>query len=483
MSKAITVPTFKRQNTGLIVEAEIYVLEFADLRILNQIGKGSFGRVFLGEYLGTEVAVKQIYRDETQKDELEKFLERELAICKLSHPNIVQLIGLCMNEKYVYLVTEYIPGGDLRSHLKNSGGKLDWDIKLKIALDIARSMAFLHSKDIIHRDLKSKNLLVDVGWRIKVCDFGFARKISKETQEMTICGTDEWMSPQVILGMEYGKKADVFSYGIVLTEIITERKIHNEFSRGPQNSFSIDEDKVRAHTLKGCPPALLDLAISCCQWHENSRPAFKEIIDILLPMHKSSEKKEIQAIKVPSYTPNISSTKGSLMSSYGSTAELPMKWKKTMGGKSICVLHMEVLRNLTLDNPRELEKALVVVMNPTSYAGWLQLGYTGEKSLELQSFMGGGGLGDLREKFEDDKVQYALLRIDTGDKTTRDIFISWVGPGVSILQKGFKKSNEGEVKLLLKPFHAELYVTNKRNFTLKEVLEKSHPLSGSHVID
>eukprot|EP00026_Physarum_polycephalum_P020306 Phypoly_transcript_22797.p1 GENE.Phypoly_transcript_22797~~Phypoly_transcript_22797.p1 ORF type:complete len:122 (+),score=17.09 Phypoly_transcript_22797:200-565(+) len=121
-------------------------------------------------------------------------------------------------------------------------------------------------------------------------------------------------------------------------------------------------------------------------------------------------------------------------------------------------------------------------MNPTSYSGWLQLGYTGEKSLELQNF-GAGGIGDLREKLEDDKVQYALLRIDTGDKTTRDIFISWVGPGVSILQKGFKKSNEGEVKLLLKPFHAELYVTNKRNFTLKEVLEKSHPLSGSHVID
>lgn len=93
-------PVFRRQNTGLIVEEEIYVLEFSDLKLHQQIGKGrrnrnkwlgvycsysllgSFGRVFIGEYLGTEVAVKQIYRDETQKNELERFLERELAISK-----------------------------------------------------------------------------------------------------------------------------------------------------------------------------------------------------------------------------------------------------------------------------------------------------------------------------------------------------------------------------------------------------------------
>lgn len=107
-----------------------------------------------------------------------------LTIARLSHPHIVQLIGLCYNEKYVYLVTEYITGnltmlikfkkiltniigGDLRAHIKNSNGKLTWDLKIQIALDIAKAMAFLHSKDIIHRDLKSKNLLVDVGWRIK----------------------------------------------------------------------------------------------------------------------------------------------------------------------------------------------------------------------------------------------------------------------------------------------------------------------------
>ena len=90
-------PVLRRQNTGLIVEEEIYVLEFSDLCIMSQIGKGanslyhtcwylsllgSFGRVFRGEYLGTDVAVKQIYRDESQKNELERFLERELAICK-----------------------------------------------------------------------------------------------------------------------------------------------------------------------------------------------------------------------------------------------------------------------------------------------------------------------------------------------------------------------------------------------------------------
>eukprot|EP01132_Coremiostelium_polycephalum_P003213 gene3213-4025_t len=143
-----------------------------------------------------------------------------------------------------------------------------------MSLDIAKGMEFLHSHKIIHRDLKPNNLLIGENWNIKICDFGFS-KILINPMTTSICGTDEYMSPEVILGMEYSYSADVFSFGMVLIEMITRNKLEE---RLPQNSFEIDLDTLLPTIPTDCPNEFLQLALKCCQYYPEQRPTFQQIV-------------------------------------------------------------------------------------------------------------------------------------------------------------------------------------------------------------
>jgi len=200
----------------------IFNIDYRDLENVTNIGGGNFGQVSKGTYFGTEVAIKQLL-DVDDKD-MHKYIEREMATLRdMRHPNVVQFMGLSRNVTDVYIVTEYIPGGDLRKLLKDETKEMSWLLRARIATDVAYAMTFLHSKGLIHRDLKSNNLLVAENGKVKVCDFGFSRRVNKG-ELMTLCGTDEWMAPEVMCGDKYDEKADVFSYGMVLTELITRKK-------------------------------------------------------------------------------------------------------------------------------------------------------------------------------------------------------------------------------------------------------------------
>ena len=206
----------------------------------------------------------------------------------MRHPNIVQLIGVCNHESGLLLVTEWVRNGDLRKYLKNDAVQMPWKLRIKVANDVACAMAYLHSRNIIHRDLKAKNLLVDDNWRIKICDFGFARIASQDQQRpMTLCGTDDWMAPEVILGMPYGPEADIFSFGIVLAEIASRKKITTELQRSPLDAYGLDVAKFRALLPDDCPPDFAMLVERCCEYDPKDRPPFKKIIKELTLIFKS----------------------------------------------------------------------------------------------------------------------------------------------------------------------------------------------------
>merc|ERR1712166_1510507 len=138
----------------------------------------------------------------------------------LCHPNIVQFIGACCDP--ICLVTEYCHKGNLFDVLQKTTASLASGLVLKLAMDAARGMGFLHAHRpvIIHRDLKSLNLLVSDRWTLKVSDFGLSR--FKANSIMTgQCGTYQWMAPEVIASQHYNEKADVYSYGINLSEMYT----------------------------------------------------------------------------------------------------------------------------------------------------------------------------------------------------------------------------------------------------------------------
>jgi len=269
------------------LDPTIFNIDYKDLENVTQIGGGNFGQVSRGTYFGTEVAIKQLL-DVDDKD-MHKYIEREMATLRdMRHPNVVQFMGLSRNGTDVYIITEYISGGDLRKILKDEAKEMTWLLRAKIGTDVAYAMTFLHSKGLIHRDLKSNNLLVGDNWKVKVCDFGFSRRVNKG-ELMTLCGTDEWMAPEVMCGDKYDEKADVFSFGMVLTELITRKKPP---LRKPATGFKFEVEPFKQLVPPDCPPALVELAIACSEHLPENRPHFKDVLPKLKALVHELEAKE-----------------------------------------------------------------------------------------------------------------------------------------------------------------------------------------------
>lgn len=275
----------KKGDSGLVEEA--LDIDFNDLDIHEEIGSGSFGQVLKASYFGTEVAVKKLFNVDDKM--MQKYIQRELATLKnIRHPNVVQFMGLSKNESGIFIVTEFVPGGDLTSILGNGDLKISWKILVKIAIETAQAMAYIHAKGVVHRDLKCSNLLIDENWKVKVCDFGMARQQVKDPKalrslgwSMTICGTDEYMAPEVLLGDDYNEKADVFSFGICLSEMIL-RRIPTQ--RGLARRYAFDENLFRSLCPPSCPSSLAQLVIICCQTEPSRRPTFAALLRLLQPM-------------------------------------------------------------------------------------------------------------------------------------------------------------------------------------------------------
>eukprot|EP01132_Coremiostelium_polycephalum_P007850 gene7850-9664_t len=307
-----------QDTDGLPDGSNAFRINIDDLEFGPEIGKGAYGKIFKGEYFGTPVGIKEISLspNDSKYKELIKFIQREVAMLRFSHPNLVQFIGVSEKGPNLYIVTEFVSGGDLAYYLfrnknedtnsfihrkvnigSSSTPDLDttsekliamsWPLRIKIAYDVACAMAYLHSRHVIHRDLKSTNLLVGDSWKIKVCDFGFARTAysGRAKRTMTICGTNNWMAPEVILGQDYNEACDVFSYGIVLSEIITRLETSSHL-RPTSLKYGLDVDVLLPLVPKDCPPPFLKLALDCTEYDPDNRPTFKEITERLKSLTK-----------------------------------------------------------------------------------------------------------------------------------------------------------------------------------------------------
>ncbi|XAR67161.1 Non-specific serine/threonine protein kinase [Bertholletia excelsa] len=196
------------------------------------LGEGGFGRVYSGILEGgTKVAVKVLKRDDHQGSR--EFLAEVEMLSRLHHRNLVKLIGICTEDPTRSLVYELIPNGSLESHLHGVDkvtAPLDWGARMKIALGAARGLAYLHedsSPRVIHRDFKSSNILLEHDFTPKVSDFGLARTaLDEENRHIStrVMGTFGYVAPEYAMTGHLLVKSDVYSYGVVLLELLTGRK-------------------------------------------------------------------------------------------------------------------------------------------------------------------------------------------------------------------------------------------------------------------
>ncbi|XP_010263972.1 PREDICTED: receptor-like serine/threonine-protein kinase ALE2 isoform X2 [Nelumbo nucifera] len=221
-------PCILSVKTFTLAELEKATEKFSSKKIL---GEGGFGRVYHGIMEdGTEVAVKLLIRDDQNGDR--EFISEVEMLSRLHHRNLVKLIGICIEEHIRCLVYELVHNGSLESHLHGADkkkGVLDWDARMKIALGAARGLAYLHEDSnprVIHRDFKASNVLLEDDFTPKVSDFGLAREATEGSNHIStrVMGTFGYVAPEYAMTGHLLVKSDVYSYGVVLLELLSGRK-------------------------------------------------------------------------------------------------------------------------------------------------------------------------------------------------------------------------------------------------------------------
>ncbi|GAV86772.1 Pkinase domain-containing protein/GUB_WAK_bind domain-containing protein [Cephalotus follicularis] len=281
----------------------------------QRLGTGAYGTVYAGKLHNDEwVAIKRIRHRDT--DSIDQVMNEIKLLSSVSHPNLVRLLGCCIEEGEPILVYEFMANGTLSQHLQRERGRgLPWTIRLTVATETAKAIAYLHSAmnpPIYHRDIKSSNILLDYNYKSKVADFGLSRLGMTETSHISTApqGTPGYLDPQYHQYFHLSDKSDVYSFGVVLVEIITGLKVV-DFSRphSEVNLAALAIDRIG----RGCVDEIIDqylephrdawtltsihnvaeLAFRCLAFHRDMRPTMMEVAE------------ELEQIRLSSWVPNM----------------------------------------------------------------------------------------------------------------------------------------------------------------------------------
>ncbi|XP_009355586.2 serine/threonine-protein kinase STY46 [Pyrus x bretschneideri] len=264
---------------------DVWEIDPRQLKFGNKVASGSCGDLYKGTYCTQEIAIKVLKPECVNSDMQKDFAQEVYIMRKVRHKNVVQFIGACTKPPSLCIVTEYMSGGSVYDYLHKQKGVFKLPSLLKVAIDVSKGMTYLHQNNIIHRDLKAANLLMDENEVVKVADFGVARVISQSGVMTAETGTYRWMAPEVIEHKPYDHKADVFSFGVVLWELLTG-KLPYEYLTPLQAAVGVVQKGLRPTIPKNTPPKLAELLEKCWQQDPKSRPDFLEIIEILQALAK-----------------------------------------------------------------------------------------------------------------------------------------------------------------------------------------------------
>ncbi|EXX50706.1 Ipl1p [Rhizophagus irregularis DAOM 197198w] len=217
---------YNKENRALLLtkQPDFHILSMKDFKVGHEIGKGKYGRVHLAtnKSSGYIVALKILLKQELKHDKLLRQLEREVEIQgNLNHPNILKLYGYFQDEKRVVMILEWASLGTLYAQLKRQMRFVEKQASRYIA-QIAKSLKYVHERHIVHRDLKPENLLIDKQGVLKLADFGWATYVQDFTNSSlkTICGTLDYLAPEMVKRQSYNEKVDVWALGIICYELL-----------------------------------------------------------------------------------------------------------------------------------------------------------------------------------------------------------------------------------------------------------------------
>ncbi|XP_021640055.2 uncharacterized protein LOC110635149 isoform X2 [Hevea brasiliensis] len=290
----------EKLNFGFPVSEGNYRLQIiknVDLEELRELGSGTFGTVYHGKWRGTDVAIKRINdrcfagKPSEQERMIDDFWNEAIKLADLHHPNVVAFYGVVLDGPggSVATVTEYMVNGSLRNALQKNERSLDKRKRLLIAMDVAFGMEYLHGKNIVHFDLKSDNLLVNLRDPhrpiCKVGDLGLSKVKCQTLISGGVRGTLPWMAPELLNGSSslVSEKVDVFSFGIVLWELLTGEEPYADLHYGAIIG-GIVSNTLRPLVPESSDPEWKSLMERCWSAEPSERPNFTEIANALRAM-------------------------------------------------------------------------------------------------------------------------------------------------------------------------------------------------------
>ncbi|KFK30195.1 hypothetical protein AALP_AA7G230500 [Arabis alpina] len=329
-------------HSGLLLETpHLKVYSFMELKTATKnfkpdsmLGQGGFGKVYRGWVdtktlapskvgSGMIVAVKRLNSDSFQG--FAEWRSEVNFLGMLSHPNLVKLLGYCREDKELLLVYEFMPKGSLETHLFRRNESFPWDLRIKILIGAARGLAYLHGsqREVIYRDFKASNILLDSKYDAKISDFGLAKLgPSQEKSHVTtrVMGTQGYAAPEYMATGHLYVKSDVYAFGVVLLEVMTGLRAHDPRRPNGQESLvdwlrpelsckykvkRIMDQGIKGQYTSKVANEMARITLSCIEPEPKNRPHMKEVLDVLEQIRKLNVVPDTKsAVASPSRSPH-----------------------------------------------------------------------------------------------------------------------------------------------------------------------------------
>ncbi|CAJ2677688.1 unnamed protein product [Trifolium pratense] len=338
-----------------IFSYETLVSATKNFNAVHKLGEGGFGPVFKGKLIdGREVAVKKL--SHTSNQGKKEFMNEAKLLARVQHKNVVNLLGYCVHGAEKLLVYEYVPHESLDKLLFTADKReqLDWKRRFGIITGVAKGLLYLHEDShhcIIHRDIKASNVLLDDKWTPKIADFGMARLFPEDQSQVNtrVAGTNGYMAPEYMMHGRLSVKADVFSYGVLLLELITGQRnssfnldvehhslldwAYKMYKKG--RSLEIVDSALASTVLTEQVAMCIQLALLCTQGDPHLRPTMRRVVVMLSRKSPQSHMEEPTRPGIPGSRYRRPPGHSALSSTVGSGAS----YSRSFDSSNNCTTH------------------------------------------------------------------------------------------------------------------------------------------------